>query len=145
MALVKFNHRFSPVFSDTWNDFFNKDFTQLMGHEGGNNWAKVNVVELDKGYRIEVAAPGLSKEDFELKVDGDVLTIKAKREANTPQEGEKYTRREFSFHSFQRSFTLPDTVDTANVEARYVDGILHVSLAKKEEAVVAPARVIDIQ
>ena len=145
MALVRFNHRFSPAFSHIWDDFFNRDLSTMMGSEGGNTWAKVNVAELDKSYRIEVAAPGFRKEDFELKVDGDLLTIKAKREAKNEDTNEKYTRREFSFHGFERSFTLPDTVDTGAIEARYEDGILNVSVAKKEEAVVAPARLIDIQ
>ncbi len=101
------------------------------------------MVENEDAYRIEVAAPGLAKGDFEVKLDKDLLTISAKKEATT-QEGEKYTRKEFSFFEFQRSFTLPETVDANGIAASYENGVLNVTLAKKPEAKPQPARAIEV-
>lgn len=144
MTLVKFNHKPSPVFSRMWDDFFN-EVSPFRTNEGWSDFGKVNVVEQDDAYRLEVAAPGLEKGDFEVKIDKDVLTIRVHKEEQEEKEGEKYTRREFRSRSFERSFTLPEIVDAGNIKAQYDNGILNVRLPKREEAVPDPARLIDIE
>ena len=122
-----------------------------FGREVSSAWTNgtatpsVNVVEHENGFRIDVAAPGLPKEAFALNLDQHTLTISAiqedKKETN---DGENYTRREFSYSSFKRSFTLPDTIDSDNIQASYKDGILSVDLPKREEAKPKAARQIAI-
>ena len=90
-------------------------------------------METEKNFRIELAAPGLNKEDFNIKVEKDTLSISAKKETSTV-EGEKVKVREFAYTSFQRNFNLPKTVDAEAIEARYENGVLSVTLPKKEEA-----------
>lgn len=103
----------------------------------------VNVIENGEGFRIELAAPGLEKQDFSVNVDKNVLRIEANKEFKAV-EGETYKRREFGFYEFKRSFQLPETIDTAGIEANYKDGLLLILLPKKEEAKEKPARSIEI-
>ncbi len=127
------------------NAFFNKELMDerfAPAYQGSS--PAVNVVESAEGYRIEVAAPGLQKSDFRLNLDHNRLTISAEKENKTEEQNEKYTRREFSYSSFQRTFTLPGAVDSEKINATYVDGVLHVELPKREEAKVKPARSIEI-
>lgn len=127
------------------NSFFNKELMDELfvpAHQG--TAPAVNVAESAEGYRIEVAAPGLQKSDFKLNLDHNRLTISAEKENKAEEKSEKYTRREFSYSSFQRTFTLPTTVDGEKINATYVDGVLHVELPKREEAKVKPARTIEI-
>lgn len=94
----------------------------------------VNVSESAEGFEIELAAPGLSREDFNLKVEGDLLTISAqKNSAVETSENTNYHRREFSYASFERSFRLPDIIDTQSLKASYNQGILRVEMAFKPE------------
>lgn len=102
----------------------------------------VNVMERDDEFMIEVAAPGYKKDDFKLSIDQNVLTISSEKQEKA--EDDKVSRREFSYASFQRSFTLPTSVDADKVDARYEDGILNIHLPKKEEAKAKPKRTIDI-
>ncbi|AQG81239.1 Hsp20/alpha crystallin family protein [Spirosoma montaniterrae] len=128
-------------FGRDMNDFFNSNMPAL------SNVPAVNVVEHQDGFRIEVAAPGLKKEDFKLNLNHNNLTISAYQESKkeeTDQAGEKYTRREFSYSSFQRTFTLPTSVDAENIQASYTDGVLKIELPKREEAKVKPPRQIEI-
>ncbi|MDH4460121.1 MAG: Hsp20/alpha crystallin family protein [Flectobacillus sp.] len=103
-----------------------------------NSLPAVNISESETAYLLELAAPGLNKEDFKLNVQANRLVISAKKEAVKEQEEKaensvKYTRKEFSFTDFQRAFTLPKNVDVSKVEATYTNGILTVSVPKKEE------------
>ena len=104
----------------------------------------MNVVENEEGFRIEVAAPGLQKSDFKLNLEKNQLTISAEKEQKEENKTEKYTRKEFKYASFQRTFTLPNTVDGDRIEATYADGILNIALPKREEAKEKPARLIEI-
>src|SRR5680860_1092201 len=97
-----------------------------------------NIRETDDNFIIEVASPGMKKSDFEVNVDNGVLTISYDFENEYEKEGEHYTRREFGYSSFKRSFTLPDAVDGDKVSAKYDEGILYVNLPKKEEAKKKP-------
>ncbi len=131
-------------FGRDMNDFFNSN-TPTM-----SNVPAVNVVEHQDGFRIDVAAPGLKKDDFKLNLNHNNLTIsayqQAQKEENEGQDkpGEKYTRREFSYSSFQRTFTLPTSVDADRIQASYTDGVLKIEIPKREEAKVKPPRQIEI-
>ena len=94
----------------------------------------VNVIENDNDFIVEVAAPGLDKDDFNVEIDKDHLIISAHKEVKTEETEGKYTRNEFNYSSFTRRFYLPETVDGDNIEASYKDGILKLVVPKKEEA-----------
>ncbi len=133
-------------------NFFGRDMNDLFNSNSSwvSNVPAVNVVEHKDGFRIEVAAPGLKKEDFKLNLNHNNLTISAYQATQQEQpndEGrdkEKYTRREFSYSSFQRTFTLPTSVDADNIQASYTDGVLKIEIPKREEAKVKPPRQIEI-
>jgi HSP20 family protein len=132
-------------------NFFNREFDNFFsdryfGNNVFGNMPAVNVVENKEGFRIEVAAPGMKKDDFKINLHNNHLTISAQKQEDAAEDNQdqKYARREFSYSSFQRTFTLPQSVDGEKVEASYTDGILHVTLPKREEAKEKPARDIQI-
>ncbi|PST82836.1 Hsp20/alpha crystallin family protein [Pedobacter yulinensis] len=133
MSLIKFNgnkpaiNGFSDVFESVFNDSFFSD--RLIARVPA-----VNVAETADGYHIEMAAPGLSKEDFHIQLDRKLLTISVEKQQSEKSDRESYSRREFSYTSFVRSFALPDSADDSNIEASYANGILDIRVAKKEEA-----------
>ena len=92
-----------------------------------------NIVEKIDLYRIELAAPGMEKADFNVKLDGKILTISSEKKAENTSENDKMIRKEFSYKAFNRSFTLDEKIDVANISARYENGILTLELPKKEE------------
>lgn len=106
----------------------------------------VNIEEKEDRYNLELAAPGMSKKDFNIELDNDLLTISSeiKEENRTEDKERNFTRREFSFESFKRSFTLPESVDTSKIKANYKNGVLILDLPKREEAKTQPKRMIDI-
>jgi len=122
-----------PSFID---EFFGKDWMDsVFSDQPGISTPAVNVKETDEDYQIEVAAPGLDKKDFKVDLDNNVLTISSEKEHKDEQKEEgKYMRREFSYSSFNRSFSLPDAVDAENIKAKHRDGILLVVIPKREEA-----------
>lgn len=112
----------------------------------GTSIPAVNIQENEDGFSVEVAAPGKAKEDFNIELDNEVMTIsaQAKKENETKEENGRYTRREFSYATFKRAFTLPDSVDNSKIAASYENGVLLISIPKKEEAKVQPKRLIEI-
>ena len=96
--------------------------------------APVNILETDNSYELHLVAPGLKKEDFKINLDKNVLSVSAEKKVENAVEGKRYSKREYSYNSFVRSFTLPETADAANIEAEYTDGVLKLNVAKKEEA-----------
>lgn len=126
--------------------FFN-DNNYLPGffnRESTGNVPAVNVIEGKDNYKIEVAAPGLSKNDFKVSLDNNVLTISSEKEVHNESKDENVLRKEFSYSSFCRSFTLPDSVNGEKIKASHDNGILNIVIPKKEEAKVQPAREIKI-
>ncbi|MBT8286040.1 MAG: Hsp20/alpha crystallin family protein [Flavobacteriaceae bacterium] len=125
------------------NEFFRPDW---MG--GSENYVAtlpaVNIKEDDMGFNLELAIPGKDKKDFNVEVDKDVLTISMESKSENEKTEENYTRKEFSYSSFKRSFTMPDTVDSDKIKATYKEGILSLYLPKKEEALPKPKRMIEI-
>jgi HSP20 family protein len=135
MSLIKRNGG-SPAIRTLFNDFFDIDrfFETTPLLRGTIDVPSVNIKENDSQYEIELAAPGLKKEDFKVEVDNNVLTISAEHDEEKKQEEKGYTRREYNYNSFSRSFQLPPTVNSENCGARYDNGILIIQLPKKEEA-----------
>lgn len=132
---------FAPTFPSALQNFFN-DFERVAPtHQ--HSFPAVNVLEGENEFKIELAAPGLKKEDFKINLENNVLTISAQQEQKNEENTEKYTRKEFSFNSFRRAFTLPNTVDGEQINAAYTDGVLKVELPKKEDAKKTP-RTIEI-
>ena len=143
-SLVRFNQRHpKPVFKSFIDDLFNINFNDFTG-DFARNIPSVNVKETDDAHILELAAPGLEKEDFKVNIDKQVLTISVEKEDSSEDKTEKFTRKEFSFSSFKRTFHLPETINTSEIVAEYKSGILSVTLPKKEEAKETPARTIDI-
>ena len=143
MSLIRRQRRGFPSESDFFDDFFGGEENFLSRRMPGST-PSVNVAESDHEFIIELAAPGMEKEDFSLSIDHNVLTISAERRDEKTDEQKSYTRREFSYSSFQRSFTLPDSADTDRVGAKYDNGILHITLPKREDTKKLPKREIKI-
>lgn len=149
MSLIKSNNRrrLFPLWRNNnlqnlWDsdDFFNTDF-----FEEDSLMPAVNVKEHDKNFEIEFAAPGFSKEDFEVTVDEGVLNVCGKKEEEVEETEEDYTLREFSYNSFKRSLRLPKSIDTdKNVKAAYQNGILKLTLQKEESAKEKPKKTITV-
>ena len=127
------------------DDFFNYGYSpRFVDNSFNHNTPAVNILEEKDEFKIEVAAPGLNKEDFEIELDNFVLTVSSKSENIKPKDNERFTMREFNYASFKRSFTLPKTVKTDKIKATHKDGILTISIPKKEEAIEKPVRQIAI-
>jgi HSP20 family protein len=130
---------------DLVDEFFGRDFLgSYFDDQTGVNTPAVNIVEGKDDFRIEVAAPGLEKKDFNIDLDHNVLTISSEKKEERKEEDKKFMRREFSYTSFKRSFTLPNTVDANKIEANHKDGILNITIPKREEAKEKPPRQIKI-
>ena len=147
MTLVRWNQNGNanvPAFSNLLENFFGRDLTDFVGRDFATSVPAVNVVETAEGYKVEVAAPGLKKENFQIDFHNHVLTIASKTEHSAEETKGKYARKEFGYTSFRRSFTVPNTVEPDKITANYTDGILNVHLPKREESKEKPARQIDI-
>jgi HSP20 family protein len=141
MTLV--NYRTRPVERNFNNvvDTFLAGFPSVFRDEfvtpGFKQFAPVNVKEVENGYQLELVTPGFEKEDFKIALDKNLLTISAELKSETEDKAEKHLRREYKFQSLKRSFTVDENIDTENIDAKYVNGILTVTLPKKAE--VKPA------
>ena len=119
-------------------DVFSNGLQKVWGEEGLTDRADapVNIQETDKSYELQLIAPGLKKEEFKINVDRNILTVSFEHKEEEKEQTGKWLRSEYKFKSFKRSFTLNDKIDPAGISARYTDGVLNVSLAKKEQAEV---------
>ncbi len=144
MNLVKRNSN-NSIFPSIMEEFFRPDW---LG--GTQNFSQalvppVNIRETDTTFEVELSAPARNKEDFNIEIDNEMLTISSEyKQENTSEQG-KYTRKEFTHSSFKRSFALPETVKDDDIKASYENGILRITLPKKEEALPKPKRAIEIQ
>jgi len=148
-TLVRQNATLFPSLPSLIEDFFNRDWADstLANRNYSATLPAVNVRETNDDFIIDVAAPGMKRDEFKVELDNNVLTISSQREEKHEQQEEyrSYTRMEFNYQSFQRSFTLPENkVEGEKISARYVDGILHITVPKKEEAKVKPIKQIAI-
>jgi len=135
MTLVKFNNGqknvVNPWFSDVFDSLINDS---RLNDRFINKIPAVNIAETENEFHIELAVPGLKKEDFKISLDKNVLSVSAEKKVENVDESKKYSKREYSYNSFVRSFTLPESADYAKIDAEYIDGVLKLNVAKKEEA-----------
>lgn len=143
MTLIKRVHNGYPTFPNWLEDFFS-NVNLDNGLKLNSTVPSVNIKEEDDIFEIAFAAPGLTKKDFSINIDNDVLTVKSETENNEEENNTNFTRKEFSYTSFQRSFTLPESADSEKIKADYKNGILTIEIPKREEAKVKPAREIAI-
>ncbi|MES2330674.1 MAG: Hsp20/alpha crystallin family protein [Bacteroidota bacterium] len=132
-ALAKLDGSMPTLFGDffkPWNEWLEND----------NLWNKsmnvpaVNITEEEKQYLVELAAPGMRKKDFNIDIEGNMLTISSRQEQKSEETNKKFTRKEYSYSSFSRSFTLPDEINKLKIEAKYEDGVLKIILPRMENA-----------
>ena len=132
-----------------WNNFFNPDLFTWDNNfvHSGNTIPAVNIRESADSFQLEMASPGMNKEDFKIEIDGSALTISAeKQNEKEEKDGENYNRKEFSYHSIYRTFHLPrEVVNADKIQAKYENGLLQLEIPKREEAKQKPARLINIQ
>lgn len=135
-----------PIWPSWIEDIFNRELSSgfSQNFNSGISLPKVNIKETPDAYFVEMAAPGLNKSDFQIDLENQVLSIATEVEEKNEEKNENYTRREFGYSSFKRSFTLPETVDEGKIKATYNEGILNIHLPKKEEAKQKPPRNIQI-
>ncbi|UMB55034.1 Hsp20/alpha crystallin family protein [Lutibacter sp. A64] len=135
-----------PTLSTWLDDFFNRDFPSVFNSNfnTGITLPKVNIKETAEAYIVEMAVPGLKKSDFRIDLDNEVLAISTEIKDESEGKDENYTRREFGYSSFKRTFNLPESVNDEKINASYQEGILSILLPKKEEAKQKPARSIKI-
>ena len=142
--LAKTTERMPFVFNDffkPWNEWFDNGglFERRM------NVPAVNITEQKDEYLVSLAAPGLKRDDFKLDVYGNMLTISSEKEENKEEKDKRFTRKEYSYSSFSRSFTLPEEINKEKIEAKYEEGVLKISLPRKEEAKKPAAKHIAVK
>lgn len=145
MSLVKWRKEedlfpsLTSFFDDVWGNGFYNSLAK------GTIVPAVNILEEDDEFLVEVAAPGLKKEDFKVTLDKDILTISAEHKEEKEKKTKRVNLREFNFTSFERSFAVPDVITTDKIEANYKDGVLHIALPKKVGAKISQAKTIAIK
>jgi HSP20 family protein len=129
------NHIMPRALGSLIEDIFNNGINKVWGEEGltDRSDAPVNIQETDKCYELHLIAPGLKKEDFKINIDRNILTISFEHKEEETEQIAKWLRKEYKMKSFKRSFTLNEKIDSAGITARYTDGVLNVSLPKKEQ------------
>jgi HSP20 family protein len=138
MNLVK---RQKPVFTSLIDDLFlNQDWSHV-----NTNVPAANIIEADDHFDIELAAPGNKKADFKIELEEGILTISSETETKSPEKEGSFTRKEFGYSAFKRSFNIPDSVSADKISANYKEGILSVNLPKKQEALPQPKKLISIK
>jgi HSP20 family protein len=143
MTLMRFSNQ-HPLFDRFFeNDLF--DWSNRNYSNTSTTLPSVNIKESNEDFEVEVAAPGFSKNDFKVELNHDLLTISSEKQIEKEtKEDQQFSLREFSYQSFSRSFTLPNSADSEKIRAKYEDGILRIIIPKKEEAKPKPARQIAI-
>ena len=140
MNLIRKQNAFFPLLVD---ELFNQDM-RVRTSSISSTMPAVNIIEQDTQFLIELAAPGNKKEDFEIEIEDGILSISSSNEEENTSEKETFTRHEFSYNSFRRSFTIPESVDVSTIEANYNEGVLLIKLLKLEEALPEPKKLITI-
>ena len=135
-----------PSLGTFLNDIWSEDMPSVFrsNFNEGMTLPKVNIKETTDNFEVHMAVPGFKKDNFNISIENEELLISAEIEENKEETNDEFTRKEFGYASFRRSFILPETVDGDKIKAKYEDGILNVVLPKKEEAKPKPARTIKI-
>jgi len=127
-------------FLEPWGEWFQNGFA-----DKSLTLPAVNITETDKEYKLSLAAPGLDKKDFNVDVDGNLLTISAEKEKSAEEKDKNYTRKEYNYSSFSRCFTLPEEVSKEKIDASYQDGVLNLVLPKNEKATNNKKKTINVK
>ena len=143
-TLAKAAKKMPSVFDEffkPWNEGFDTNgiWSRAM------NIPAVNITEHKNEYRVSLAVPGLKKDDFNIAVEGNMLTISSEKEENKEEKDERFTRKEYNYSSFSRSFTLPEQINREKIEAKYEDGVLKLSLPSKAQAKMPSAKQIAVK
>ena len=143
---LKVNNNFSGSIDGMMKELFNEfpSTASRTFREDVLNFPPVNIVEKSNAYQVELLVPGYEKTDFNVKLDDKILTISTEKKEQNVESDEKMIRKEFTYKSFKRSFTLDDKIDAENISAKYENGILKLELPKKEDQKAA-AKDISIQ
>jgi HSP20 family protein len=141
MTLVKFNTKPKNLVNPFFNDVYSLLNDSFLNEKTATRIPSVNITETDAQFEVELAVPGLSKEDFKISLEKDVLSVSAEKKTETVDENKKFTKREYNFNSFLRSFTLPESADHSKIDADYTAGILKLTIAKREEAKSQPREI----
>ncbi len=146
MTLIKFNRPGKQYVSPLWNNVFNDFFHENSALEQANFVPAVNILEKPTSFEIHISAPGFVKENFKIAVENDLLSVSGEHKAETTEENfeKKYTRKEFAFGSFKRSWALPENVNSEDIKAVYENGILKLEIPKLTEEKVITTREIKI-
>lgn len=144
--IVKQNQQL-PTFKNLIENFFESEFpfSGTFGRFIGSTIPSANIKESETDFQIELGIPGMKKEDIKIDLEDDVLTISSEQKEEKTEEKDNYTRREFNYSSFSRSFSLPEIVDADKITAEYKDGILNITIPKKESVIKKANRKIEIK
>jgi len=134
----------TPWFPSLFDEFFTRDFGIDLAPRTYQTPA-VNVTEKENAFHMELVAPGKEKKDFDVELEEDTLTISTTTDQESNEDNSQFTRREFDYASFQRSFRIPETIDTKNIKANYKNGLLSIILPKRKEAIPEPKKQIEIR
>ena len=134
----------TPWFPSLFDEFFTRNFGIDLAPRTYQTPA-VNITEKEDSFHLEVVAPGKEKKDFDVELEQDTLTISTNSDSGIVEEDTQFTRREFDYASFNRSFRIPETIDTKNIKANYKNGLLSIVLPKRKEAIPEPKKQIEIR
>ena len=146
--LVRIRETLPAIFNDffrPWDSLFDTNGGGLINNLRPISVPAVNIVEQKDSFEVSLAAPGMKKDDFNIDVEGDTLYISAEKKEEKEEKDEKYTRKEFNYSSFSRSFTLPDSVIREKIDASYENGLLKLVLPKTDEAKKASSKHIAVK
>ncbi|HUB60899.1 MAG TPA: Hsp20/alpha crystallin family protein [Puia sp.] len=147
-SLIRKSESLPTIFNDffrPWESLFDLNGGSLLNTLNPVSIPSVNIVENKDNYEVSLAAPGMKKDDFKIDIDANTLTISAEKEEKKEEKEERYTRKEFNYTSFSRSFSLPDWVNKDKVDASYENGLLKLVLPKTEEAKRIASRHITVK
>ena len=134
----------TPWFPSLFDEFFTRDFGIDLAPRTYQTPA-VNITEKEDAFHLELVAPGKEKKDFDVELEEDTLTISTSSDSGIVEDDTQFTRREFDYASFNRSFRIPETIDTKSIKANYKNGLLSIVLPKRKEAIPEPKKQIEIR
>ena len=141
---MKIIRKTTPWFPSLFDEFFTRDFGIDLAPKTPQTPA-VNITEKENAFHLELVAPGKEKKDFDVELEEDILSISTNSDSGTVEDNTQFTRREFDYASFNRSFRIPETIDTKNIKANYKNGLLSIVLPKRKEAIPEPKKQIEIR
>ncbi len=144
MSLIKVNKSVNNPFNSLVDEFFNSSISELLGAENTITKPAVNIEESDDEIKISVATPGLDKKDIDIQIKNGTVEISGKKEEEHTEESDSFTRREFNFSSFSRSFQLPENIKEEEIAAKYENGVLELAIPKIPEAELKVSKTISI-